>query len=229
MADPFNYAAYRGSLAENTRLRRVNAERFAEMAKSAAKSLIAPPSEPQQMFDPANRGKATMSSQIAPRPPVNIPFPQFPVATTYPNEPIGNWERQNAQAFGLHDRNVNTSATQGYKDPYRGVPQSVVGEIQAKRNWRSAVTSIDNQYNQSLTAFNKQVDDYNTKMKPENVARIEAAKTPQPTPQPALPAQQDARISRRGQRGSLLAGGNGGYNPAIGGGRLGGAMRSLLG
>ena len=32
-----------------------------------------------------------------------------------------------------------------------------------------------------------------------------------------------------GQRGSLMAGNTGGYNPATGGSRLGGMMRSLLG
>jgi hypothetical protein len=39
--------------------------------------------------------------------------------------------------------------------------------------------------------------------------------------------QDDKRVRRSSSRGSLLAGNTGGYNPATGGGRLGG--RSLLG
>ena len=43
-------------------------------------------------------------------------------------------------------------------------------------------------------------------------------------------ATEDQRKRRMGSsRGSLLAGNTGGYNPATGGGRLGGMMRSLLG
>lgn len=39
--------------------------------------------------------------------------------------------------------------------------------------------------------------------------------------------QRDRRVARSSSRGSLLAGNTGGYNPATGGGRLGG--RGLLG
>ena len=43
-------------------------------------------------------------------------------------------------------------------------------------------------------------------------------------------ATEDRRKRKMGSsRGSLLAGNTGGYNPATGGGRLGGMMRSLLG
>ena len=57
---------------------------------------------------------------------------------------------------------------------------------------------------------------------------------PMPTPAPAAQTiggspeeMQQKKIG--GQRGSLMAGNTGGYNPATGGSRLGGMMRSLLG
>lgn len=57
---------------------------------------------------------------------------------------------------------------------------------------------------------------------------------PMPTPAPAaqtIGGSQDDPQQKRigGQRGSLMAGNTGGYNPATGGSRLGGMMRSLLG
>ena len=64
-----------------------------------------------------------------------------------------------------------------------------------------------------------------------------AQQSPPPMPQAPAPAaqtiggsQDDAQQKRiGGQRGSLMAGNTGGYNPATGGSRLGGMMRSLLG
>jgi hypothetical protein len=52
--------------------------------------------------------------------------------------------------------------------------------------------------------------------------------TPPAAQEIALDGEDERKRRMGGSRGSLLAGNTGGYNPATGGGRLGG-MRSLLG
>jgi hypothetical protein len=228
MADPYDYGAYRQYLAQTQSQRQETAKRFAKMAENAAQSLIAPPPEPQDMS--ANRGKATMSSQIAPRPPVNIVFPKFAVPANYPTEPIGAEEIRNPKRFVSWEKDVAHLIAGGYT-PERAANVGRTGEqaneILNKRNWRLQIAQTDNSYAQSISSFNKQVEDYNAKMRPETTARIEAANMPQPTPQPTPQQTSDPRVRRRNERGTLLAGNTGGFNPATGGGRLGG--RSLLG
>jgi hypothetical protein len=77
--------------------------------------------------------------------------------------------------------------------------------------------------------YQRQLEEYQKKLREqqESAARTQAM-TP-PEAQQIGPAQQpqDNRLRRNTNRGSLLAGNTGGYNPATGGGRLGG--RSLLG
>lgn len=65
----------------------------------------------------------------------------------------------------------------------------------------------------------------------ESAERTQLMRGPEPQQiGPAATATEDQRKRKMGSsRGSLLAGNTGGYNPATGGGRLGGMMRSLLG
>ena len=64
----------------------------------------------------------------------------------------------------------------------------------------------------------------------ESAERTQLMRGPEPQAIGPAAAPQDQRKRKMGSsRGSLLAGNTGGYNPATGGGRLGGMMRSLLG
>jgi hypothetical protein len=61
----------------------------------------------------------------------------------------------------------------------------------------------------------------------ESAARTQAMMPPDAQDFSRGGAEGDKRVRKSSMRGSLLAGNTGGYNPATGGGRLGG--RSLLG
>lgn len=61
----------------------------------------------------------------------------------------------------------------------------------------------------------------------ESAERTQAMQPPAAQDFSKTGEQEDKRLRRSSARGSLLAGNTGGYNPATGGGRLGG--RSLLG
>ena len=64
----------------------------------------------------------------------------------------------------------------------------------------------------------------------ESADRTQAMQPPAAQQIGSAAATEDQRKRKMGgNRGSLLAGNTGGYNPATGGGRLGGMMRSLLG
>lgn len=75
--------------------------------------------------------------------------------------------------------------------------------------------------NAALKEYNRQMD---------SAMRTQAVPEAAPAAQVITdPAEDERRRRMGGNRGSLLAGNTGGYNPATGGGRLGGLMRSILG
>jgi len=63
----------------------------------------------------------------------------------------------------------------------------------------------------------------------ESADRTQAMQPPEAQAIGATATEEQRKRKMGSSRGSLLAGNTGGYNPATGSGRLGGAMRSLLG
>jgi hypothetical protein len=99
-------------------------------------------------------------------------------------------------------------------------PNSNWAQINAARAERDA--------RQKQASYNAQVQQYNKQL----VERMNEIRQMQQMPPAAQDfsktgEQGDKRVRKSSMRGSLLAGNTGGYNPATGGGRLGG--RSLLG
>ena len=81
---------------------------------------------------------------------------------------------------------------------------------------------------QQVETYERQLADYAKKMREMQQANEPAQATAPPAAQNfSQRTEEDKRYRRSSARGSLLAGNTGGYNPATGGGRLGG--RSLLG
>jgi hypothetical protein len=83
---------------------------------------------------------------------------------------------------------------------------------------------------EQLVAFNRQIEEQKQRLR-EQTESVERMQVMAPPEAQAIgsPASDPRQKKMGGQRGSLMAGNTGGYNPATGGGRLGGAMRSLLG
>lgn len=136
----------------------------------------------------------------------------WPKPPTLPKEPIGPLERDNPKYFPeISERNRHDTD----KTIYNAWKQ----EMAAKDRWRQDIARMEADYN-------KQADAYNAEMK----ARQQAANVPQPqAPASEVEAQKRKTPSARKRPATLLAGDTGGYNPATGGNRLGGQMRSLLG
>ena len=93
-----------------------------------------------------------------------------------------------------------------------------------------ALTESQRLAKEQAALFKKQMEEQAKKLREMQAS---AERTQWMTPPTAQtigdPASEDERKRKMGgNRGSLLAGNTGGYNPATGGGRLGG-MRSLLG
>ena len=82
---------------------------------------------------------------------------------------------------------------------------------------------------EQLAAYNRQIEEQKQRLAQQASAERTQVMAP-PEAQVIGSSAADPRQKKMGgQRGSLMAGNTGGYNPATGGGRLGGAMRSLLG
>ena len=83
---------------------------------------------------------------------------------------------------------------------------------------------------EQLVAYNRQIEEQKQRLR-EQTESVERMQVMAPPEAQAIgsPAPDPRQKKMGGQRGSLMAGNTGGYNPATGGGRLGGAMRSLLG
>jgi hypothetical protein len=83
---------------------------------------------------------------------------------------------------------------------------------------------------EQLVAYNRQIEEQKQRLR-EQTESVERMQVMAPPEAQAIgsPAPDLRQKKMGGQRGSLMAGNTGGYNPATGGGRLGGAMRSLLG
>jgi len=77
--------------------------------------------------------------------------------------------------------------------------------------------------------YNRKLQEQMTRIREmqESADRTQAMTPPEAQNLSKTGEQGDKRVRRSSARGSLLAGNTGGYNPATGGGRLGG--RSLLG
>jgi len=93
-------------------------------------------------------------------------------------------------------------------------------------NWAQIYAAQDAA--QRKAAQQKQVEDYNRRLNEQAQAIREQQMAPPAAQDFSKKAEEgDKRLRRSSARGSLLAGNTGGYNPATGGGKLGG--RSLLG
>jgi hypothetical protein len=138
-----------------------------------------------------------------------------------------------AQAAGI----VTPRKAEGQLVEANRVSQQQAAEVAAQRTAYEA--EAQRQAAAQKAAYDTQVAEYNRKLQ-EQMDRIReqqeqqasAERTQAMTPPEAqnfskTGEQGDKRLRRSSARVSLLAGNTGGYNPATGGGRLGG--RSLLG
>jgi hypothetical protein len=83
---------------------------------------------------------------------------------------------------------------------------------------------------EQLAAYNRQIEEQKQRLLEQTASAERTQVMAPPEAQVIGSSAADPRQKKMGgQRGSLMAGNTGGYNPATGGGRLGGAMRSLLG
>jgi hypothetical protein len=214
---------------------RQSGEQIAAQGRAALEKLSLLDQPPTQQM---NYGGNRYNSTLAERTPVNVTLPEFPNypsaypdAPKIPKEPVGELERTAKKYFYSMSENSRHSTDKTYYNMWKS-------EMKAKEKWRKQVEKIEENYNTQVEGYNRGLESYNTgvqsyqqglvALQSEMQAREEAASRP-PI---ALIESGEANRPRTGQRrstgrGTLLAGNTGGFNPATGGGRLGG--RSLLG
>lgn len=125
--------------------------------------------------------------------------------------------------WGLPEVNVGTK----YNATGKSSQQEAAEREAARRaeQQRAAIAAAQAEYNRRLAEQAQRIREIY-----ESAERTQLMRGPEPQAIGPAAAPQDERKRKMGSsRGSLLAGNTGGYNPATGGGRLGGMMRSLLG
>ena len=201
------------------------ANQAATLANQQAKAV--PP-----VARPVSYGGNRYSRTLAERPAVDIPYPKypkFPSAPKYGAEPVGSLEKGMPNYFYSMSENNRHDTDKTYYNAWKS-------ETAAKQKWRDQIAKIDKNYESQMGRFNKGLASFNkgvTAFQNEIKARAEAASRPViplvESGEAAKPAESSGRLRRGTGRGTLLAGNTGGFNPATGGGRLGGMQRSLLG
>jgi hypothetical protein len=226
--------AYRAYLKQTQAQREVSfkqAEQIAQRTNRAAKvaNQQAPLTPPQAQA--MSYGGKSFSSTLAPRPPANVKhpnYPTFPKPPKYGDEPVGRLE----QTAPVYFHGMNESASGSTDKTYYNMWKS---ETAAKDRWRDSVKAGEKAYGERVEQFNKRLTSFQKGLNAFNTEMTERAKAAMRPPIELIstnesPDPKSGQRTRRGVgRGSLLTGSTGGFNPATGGNRLGGAQRSLLG